>query len=222
MSNAIRITTALFDAKIAQGEVQYLRGNIIKMSDFSPLFHNHNVEGFHYAYPLIQYKRINGYAAVIGINEGSSAVVQLLGGELPQWLHIGRRITPAGDTSINTQEVTLECDSTMRTYEITRWLPLNQYNHSIYLQKRGLVGKLTMLESILTGNILSFAKGVGIFFDNQVECCITDIQQGENVQYKSVELTSFNAKFDCNIPLPEYIGLGKSASLGNGIIKRVK
>jgi hypothetical protein len=222
MSNAIRITTALFDAKIAQGEVQYLRGNIIKMSDFSPLFHNHNVKGFHYAYPLIQYKRINGHAAVIGINEGSSAVVQLLGGELPQWLHIGRRITPAGNTSINTQEVALECDSTMRTYEITRWLPLNQYNHSIYLQKRGLVGKLTMLESILTGNILSFAKGVGIFFDNQVECCITDIQQGENVQYKSVELTSFNAKFDCNIPLPEYIGLGKSASLGNGIIKRVK
>jgi hypothetical protein len=149
-------------------------------------------------------------------------VKKLLGGELPQWLHIGRRITLAGDTSVNTQEVTLECDDTMRAYEITRWLPLNQYNYSIYLQKRGLVEKLTMLEGILVGNILSFAKGVGTFFDKQVECHILDIQQTGNVQYKGVELMSFSAKFECNIPLPEYIGLGKSASLGNGIIKRTR
>jgi hypothetical protein len=222
MPNAISITTALFDAKIAPSEIQYLRGNIIKMSDYSPLFHNHSAEGYRYAYPLIQYKRINGHAAVIGINEGSSAVKKLLGGELPQWLHIGRRITLAGDTSVNTQEVTLECDDTMRAYEITRWLPLNQYNYSIYLQKRGLVEKLTMLEGILVGNILSFAKGVGTFFDKQVECHILDIQQTGNVQYKGVELMSFSAKFECNIPLPEYIGLGKSASLGNGIIKRTR
>jgi hypothetical protein len=61
MQNAISVTTALFDAKIAPSEVQYLRGNMIKMSDYSPLFHNHSAEGYRYAYPLIQYKRINGH-----------------------------------------------------------------------------------------------------------------------------------------------------------------
>jgi hypothetical protein len=191
------------------------------MSDYSPLFHNHSAEGYRYAYPLIQYKRINGHAAVIGINEGSSAVVQLLSNNPPQCLQIGRRTAPVCETNINTKEVKMECDNTLYSYEIKHWLPLNQYNYKMYQQKRGIVEKLAMLESILVGNILSFAKGVGIFLDKQVRCCITDIQQGDNVQYKGVELTSFNARFECNIPLPEYIGLGKSASLGNGIIKRV-
>jgi hypothetical protein len=49
MQNAISVTTALFDAKIAPSEVQYLRGNMIKMSDYSPLFHNHSAEGYRYA-----------------------------------------------------------------------------------------------------------------------------------------------------------------------------
>jgi hypothetical protein len=222
MQNAISVTTALFDAKIAPSEVQYLRGNMIKMSDYSPLFHNHSAEGYRYAYPLIQYKRINGHAAVIGINEGGNAIAQLLSGELPQWLHIGRRVTLTGGANIQTQQMEMKIDHQLHTYEIRRWLPLNQYYYQIYQQKRGLVDKLSMLESILTGNILSFAKGVGIFFEEQVICHILDIQQNDNVSYKGVELMSFSAKFECNIPLPEYIGLGKSASLGNGIIRKIK
>jgi hypothetical protein len=221
MSNTINVTTALFDAKIASNEVTYLRGNAIKLSNQAPLFHNHQAEGFHYAYPLVQYKRIHGHAAITGINEGGRALMEMIAGGMPQYLQIGRRSALTGDIQIHTQQVDLESEQQPGTYKISQWLPLNQHNYPLYQQKKGLVERLTTLEGILVANILSFAKGVGIHLEKKVECHILDIEQHEPVSYKQIELLSFNALFECNIPLPEYIGLGKSASLGNGIIQRM-
>ncbi len=185
------------------------------------MFHNHCAEGFHYTYPLVQYKRIKGCAALMGINQGAEALIELFGGKPSLSFNLGNRQTVMNAVAIRSERFPIVCDEASRTYAIGRWLPLNGTNYRIYQQTENLVDRISMLEKILVGNILSFAKSIGIFFERPVNCRILQLEASGLVDYKGVELMSFSAKFSCNVSLPEGIGLGKSVSMSNGIIKRL-
>lgn len=219
--NTIRLATVLFDTKIASAEIPYFRGSVIRLSEGNALFHNHCAEGFHYAYPLVQYKRIKGCAALMGINQGAEALAELFGGRPSLSFSLGNRQTVMNVAVIRSEKFAVVCDEASRTYAICRWLPLNGTNYRIYQQTESLAERISMLEKILVGNILSFAKGVGIFFERPVICRIQQLEASGLVDYKGVELMSFSARFSCNVSLPEDIGLGKSASMSNGIVKRL-
>ena len=219
--NTIRLATVLFDTKIASAEIPYCRGSFIRLSEGNALFHNHCAEGFHYAYPLVQYKRIKGCAALMGINQGAEALAELFGGRPSLSFSLGNRQTVMNVAVIRSDKFAVVCDEASRAYAISRWLPLNGTNYRIYQQTESLAERISMLEKILVGNILSFAKGVGIFFERPVICRIQQLEASGLVDYKGVELMSFSARFSCNVSLPEDIGLGKSASMSNGIVKRL-
>ncbi len=219
--NTIRLATVLFDTKIASAEIPYFRGSVIRLSEGNALFHNHCAEGFHYAYPLVQYKRIKGCAALMGINQGAEALAELFGGRPSLSFSLGNRQTVMNVAVIRSEKFAVVCDEASRAYAISRWLPLNGTNYRIYQQTESLAERISMLEKILVGNILSFAKGVGIFFERPVICRIQQLEASGLVDYKGVELMSFSARFSCNVSLPEDIGLGKSASMSNGIVKRL-
>ena len=72
----------------------------------------------------------------------------------------------------------------------------------------------------VVGNILSFLKGVGVHLEEQLIISILDIINQKVVTYKDVKLTSFDIRFKTNISLPSYIGIGKNASIGNGLLMR--
>ena len=56
----VRILDVSFENEIRSWEVPVFRGAIIATAGRDhTLFHNHKDEGFRYAYPLIQYKRID-------------------------------------------------------------------------------------------------------------------------------------------------------------------
>lgn len=219
--NTIRLATVLFDTKIASAEIPYFRGSVIRLSEGNALFHNHCAEGFHYAYPLVQYKRIKGCAALMGINQGAEALAELFGGRPSLSFSLGNRQTVMNVAVIRSEKFAVVCDEVSRAYAISRWLPLNGTNYRIYQQTESLAERISMLEKILVGNILSFAKGVGIFFERPVICRVQQLEASGLVDYKGVELMSFSARFSCNVSLPEDIGLGKSASMSNGIVKRL-
>ena len=219
--NTIRLATVLFDTKIASAEIPYFRGSVIRLSEGNALFHNHCAEGFHYAYPLVQYKRIKGCAALMGINQGAEALAELFGGRPSLSFSLGNRQTVMNVAVIRSEKFAVVCDEASQAYAISRWLPLNGTNYRIYQQTESLAERISMLEKILVGNILSFAKGVGIFFERPVICRIQQLEASGLVDYKGVELMSFSARFSCNVSLPEDIGLGKSASMSNGIVKRL-
>lgn len=48
----IRVVIATFKNKISQEEIPFFRGSIIRLSDNASFFHNHQEEGFRYAYPF--------------------------------------------------------------------------------------------------------------------------------------------------------------------------
>jgi hypothetical protein len=72
------------------------------------------------------------------------------------------------------------------------------------------------------GNILSFAKGIGVHFDMSVTCRITNMDEIGGMAYKSIKFAAFDMMFKTNVSLPNYIGLGKGVSHGFGTIVQMK
>lgn len=66
-----------FNNQIAFGQLEAFRGAVVNaLNDKDILFHNH-LEGdkkFRYAYPLIQYKRINQKAAILCLDMGTESI----------------------------------------------------------------------------------------------------------------------------------------------------
>jgi hypothetical protein len=85
-----------------------------------------------------------------------------------------------------------------------------------------LSDKVALLEAILKGNLLSMAKGIGWTVDKPVEVVIASIERKQTYKYKGIALDGFEIIFQSNIYLPDYIGIGKGASHGFGIIKHFK
>ncbi len=215
----IRVLLLRFKNNIHKNEVSLLRGAVIhainKNDDI--LFHNHEGNKFRYSYPLIQYKRINQKGAIICVNEGTDV--------------IGNFFSQCNfDFSLGEKQMTMEIESIKANqylvqiwdfsfyYRIRKWLPLNQENYQEFLKLEGLSEKSLFLEKILIGNILSFAKGVNIHLESQVSCKITNLSEPIIIRYKEVKMMSFDTDFMSNVSLPDYIGLGKSVSLGFGTV----
>lgn len=217
----IKVVTALFKNHISLEEIPLFRGCMIRCSGYNNLFHNHDDKGFRYSYPLIQYKRIKGCAAFVGINEGGEAVECLVERGLFDCC-LGSRELAMEIEAVRSEKRSLQVGMDMNTYELKRWIPLNRDNYEEYQKKDRLVERIEMLEKILVGNILSFAKGLGVYFDSLVLCQIAELEDVGVFHYKNVDLVCFSVIFRTNVTLPDYVGLGKSASISNGMVFRVK
>ncbi|HIZ87938.1 MAG TPA: hypothetical protein IAC03_07275 [Candidatus Coprenecus pullistercoris] len=213
------ILTIKFANHIKRTEIPLFRGAIINaLPSDNILYHNHTDNGFRYSYPLIQYKRINGCAAIVCIGEGTEAISDFFTDFKPD-VTIGEQLIHLEIDTIKPRRILIQPWNDMLTYRISTWIPFNQDNYGQFKALDSLAERYAMLERILTGNILSFAKGIGIHFDNQVICRITDVFRFFETEYKSVKHTAINAEFQSNISLPDNIGLGKGVSIGNGTIR---
>lgn len=220
MEKTIRTLTVFYKTNIKDNEVHLFRGAVIKaMSDrANVLYHNHTGEKtLRFSYPLIQYKCLNGKAAITCVEEGTDIIGQFFT-ETTEPLMIGHRQTKLEVEKIIPEKTIIQVSSLQESYELHQWLPLNSKNYERYLHTESLVEKIQILEHVLAGNILSFLKGVNIHLEEHFELQITDITKQHVITYKKVKLMAFDIKFKANITLPSYIGIGKNASIGNGIL----
>ncbi|MBO4738135.1 MAG: hypothetical protein J5606_01090 [Bacteroidales bacterium] len=218
--NKLKIWTIFFNNPIATEEIPALRGAVIANVGLeNSLFHNHDADDkLNYRYPLIQYKRIHQKAAIVCVGEGVEAFGTFFANCCFD-IRLGQRDVTLQVEQTNAYQHLVQLWDTMFTYHIRKWLPLNQENYEKYMALESMADKFAMLERLLTGNILSFAKGVGIHFEKQVECKITEIDEPRLITFKGVKMMAFDAEFKCNVSLPDYVGLGKGVSLGYGTVK---
>lgn len=216
-----KILILRYKNKLSHYELPFLRGAInYKLSDKSHiLFHNHENDGYRYSYPLIQYKRINQQAALVCVNEGTEAVGLLL-------------LTDNSSYQIGDKEVDMEIDGVKAhqhliqawdssfSYHLRKWLPLNQENYEEFQKIEGIAEKCKFLERILIGNILSMGKGLGIHFEREIICTITQFSEPRLMKLKNIKMMAFDIDFKCNVSIPDYFGLGKGASVGFGMVAR--
>jgi len=218
----VKVLVVRFDYTLSQREIPLFRGSVISsMSNVDILFHNHTESSFRYSYPLIQYKRINGKAAIVCIGDGTDAIGTFFG-EFKPSIRIGTRDDNIGIQSVNASQTLVQIWDGMFEYNLRKWIPLNQKNYQSFKNSDGIVERFEMLEKILTGNILSFAKGVGIHFDNTVQVKISQVDEIPFALVKGVKMNAFDIIFKVNVSLPEYIGLGQKVSLGYGTVTKRK
>ena len=220
----VRTLTVITDAEIRQIEIPLFRGAVIDSLGEHPnvYFHNHlDNDKFRYAYPLIQYKRLGGKAAIVCVEEGVDIIGQFLT-EVNGILTIGERQITCNTGRIQPARILVQTWQEMFSYHISRWLPLNSKNYQLYQTLEGVVEKTTFLENILKGNLLSMLKGLNIHLEKELVLKITDISEAYLLYNKGVKMMAFNADFNCNLSIPNNIGIGKNASIGCGIVHQMR
>ncbi|MBR1463525.1 MAG: hypothetical protein IJ604_09170 [Prevotella sp.] len=219
----IRTLTILTDAEIHQHEVPLFRGAVINSLGEHPnlYYHNHlDNDKFRYAYPLIQYKRLGGKAAIVCIEDGVDKIGQFLT-EANGTLNIGNRQIAYNTNKIKPARILVQTWEDTFSYHISRWLPLNSKNYQLYQNLDGAVERVSFLENVLKGNLLSMLKGLNIHLDKEIILKITEVSEPYLLYNKGVKMMAFNTDFKCNLSIPNNIGIGKNASIGCGIVHQL-
>ena len=220
MAKYIRTLTIQTDADIHQKEVPLFRGAVLNSlgEKANLLFHNHlDNDKFRYSYPLIQYKRLGGKAAIVCVEEGADLIGQFLT-ETGDTLKIGDREIEWSTKRMQPARLLIQTWEDTFKYHISRWLPLNSKNYHLYQNTEGLVEKIALLENILKGNLLSMLKGLDIHLEQELIVKITQVSEPYILYNKGIGMTAFNADFNCNLTIPNNVGVGKNASIGYGIV----
>lgn len=216
----MNIATIKYHGKLRHGEEQLFRGAFLKAmgNSASVLFHNHAGDGLRYSYPLVQYKVIDDNPTIVAIGEVWNSVVNL-----PRRydLAIGKQLRgyQLDNISIEPYEPGVSCEPKM--YAITRYIPLNADNVLEFEGLPALTDRVCFLENIVNANILAFFKGINYHCSDEIHSAISSIEQRCDLYYKGVRFLGFDLKFITNADLPSNIGLGKSSSVGFGIIRRI-
>lgn len=212
------ILTIRFGNEIRPFEVSLFRGAVINSLDEKRLlFHDHNGDKLRYGYPLIQYKRIGGKAAILCLAQGTEEIGELFTSN-HFTMHIGEREIETQISNITPSRYNIQKWDKNFKYQIHRWIPFNSDNFKKYQELEGAAERITFLEKILTGNILSLAKGLEIWIEGKVDSKITSLSDSYTVTVKGIKMVCFNAEFQTNVSLPNYIGLGKHVSIGFGVV----
>lgn len=221
MMNKTKVLIIRFENEIRREEIVCFRGAVIHaMENANVLFHNHTDEdGLRYAYPLIQYKRINQKAAIVCLGEGTEAIGEFFAGSNFDVVLGDHEVHLAID-HIDASQCLVQCWDEIFSYHLRRWLPFNKQNYENFQQLESIADKCVFLERLLVGNMLSFAKGLGIRLEQEVVCKITQLSEPMTIVHKGVRLMGFDVEFRTNVSLPDYIGLGKGVSVGKGTVSK--
>ncbi len=218
----IKIITTLFDTSLSNHENECLRGAIIeKLRDTeNPLIHNHLDQNgtLRYNYPLVQYKNINGLAAIVCLGEGLKVIEELIS-RCDLSFVIGTRAVEMRIKELLPTFFVPQINEEGFRYRITRWQALNTENYQVYKTLETLTDRILFLEKIMTGHILALYRGLGVEIKTPLTCKFFHIEEPYIDRYKEIKTTVFNADFITNASLPIYAGLGKGSSIGFGTIE---
>ncbi len=191
-----------------------LRGYLGYLFANDPEFHHHSPLSYHY--PLVQYKITESTLAVVGLGKYSSIVFERLS-------QIEYLVVPNEKIKVNNVEletVSYEITQMQTRYEfITPWIALNSKNYENYLAFDGKQRK-ELLTRILIANILSMLKGLDIIYKEKITANIEKYKTKTTTAHEN-KFAGIWCKWNANILLPDYVGLGKSVSKGFGVVKKL-
>jgi len=186
-----------------------------ELAEYSALPRNDST-GFIHRYPALQCKQIKGYLLVTSISQGADCLCQLTR---------GRTILGAGENTcrITARDPVIRVElfaitDTITTYEfLTPWLALNQQNAKKFYDLKGKPERDAFMQKLLTAQLNTLAKSLDYKITVPITCeakvrFIRDRIGGENMMV-------FVGKFQTNLRIPDYLGIGQLVSRGYGTIK---
>jgi hypothetical protein len=198
-------------------EAPFLREVFGREFEERVLQHNRGPDGEQvFEYPRVQFKVHESTATLLGVMEGSELLKKL-------WEDFDEGQLDSSQlgvvsSSFETREERLDSTPEPLKYRIlTPWLALNEKNFRAYTGSRNQKFRRDELSRILVGNCMGMAKSLGVHFSEHVtaDC-------GKLVSIKTTVggkgMIGFVGRFQINLRIPEYLGLGKSVARGFGMI----
>lgn len=180
--------------------------------------HKGNTAGFIHRYPVIQCKQVKGTLVVLGISQGADLILQITDGIT--------EITLGGSTCTILKRDPVIMDEEFGTtdaiymYEfLTPLHALNKQNVKKFYDLKGKTGRDVFMQRILTGHLNALAKSIDCELLSAVSCVAKVRFKRERIHHENVMV--FMGKFQTNIQIPDYIGIGQLVSQGFGTVKRL-
>lgn len=215
-----RAVLSLEGAKVEPFEIPMIRSAVAGIMKHH-IFHNHLAGGsLNYSYPLVQYKMdIDRTPLIVGVGDGADAVMDA-------FLRIKSGLSLKNGNVIQFSK-SVSCHDTatpqtMRRYKfIHRYVPFNERTYAKYMSLGCPKDKASELNRIITGNILSMYKGLGITINERI-VVESDLRESRLATIKEqAELQCFKGVFTTNIFIPDYAGIGNMVSRGFGTVVAV-
>lgn len=223
-STKLRLLSVAFDTSIQGWELPAFRGAVAEKAGYEhDLFHNHNNDtgGYHYRFPLIQYKQDHGRPMLVCLNEGIEELHHFF--SQPDWtLNMRGRNTPIRIHRLDVKQYTLSVADKPYRYHIRQWIALNEDNYATYIRLSGMLERIALLQQILQNQLVGLLYQLGYEPERPVVVSIQNLKEERWVDYKRVKMLAYSLEFACNISLPDYIGIGKGCSTGWGVVKGLR
>lgn len=220
----LRTLTVAFDTPIEPWELRFFRAAVATKAGWEhDLFHNHDADsgGFHYRFPLIQYKQDYGRPMLLCLNEGIEELHHFF--SQPDWtLSLNGRPTPVRIAKLDVQQFSLGPWDSVFRYHIRHWIGLNEENYATYTRLTGMVERLQLLERVLQNQLVGLLYQLGYDPALPVVVKLLDKKDERWVTFKDVKMLGFSLEFEANVFLPDWVGIGKGCSVGWGVVKRVR
>ncbi len=191
-----------------------VRGFFASKFKDEPLVHHHTDDvGLVFSYPKVQYAVVEGEPIISGFEKGKKPVQKMV--DCADVLTLGSSEYEVESWSLDVGKAEIGETREQHYYRfITPWLALNSENYEKYKSMDDWKEKKELLNSILTGNILSMCKGFNRVVDREIY--VHTHLEDQVVNFKGVKMIGFTGKVKVNFKLPDFIGLGKSVSRGYG------
>ncbi|MDD1683216.1 MAG: hypothetical protein LUO98_05190 [Methanoregula sp.] len=188
-----------------------------KLAEYSGL-HRTDAAGFLHRYPVIQCKQVKGDLMVTGISQGADCLYQLSHDESE--LGAGEstcRIT-ARDTAIRAETFGVTEVNTPYKF-LTPWLALNQQNAKKFYDLQGKPPRDAFMQKLLTAQLNTLARSLDYDTTVPITCQARVQFRRERIRQENVMV--FLGKFQTNLIIPDFLGIGQSVSQGYGTLKRI-
>lgn len=217
MNSLLRILHLSFDLPIAPFQLNQWRRAFNELGGSGqPLLHNHHADGScAYRYPLVQYRNWRGKAALTAFNEGVEAVQEVLAEQDWGIIWEGEPMQLQVD-GLSMREHYLRMSSAPKTYQLRKWLALNQDNYEAWQREKSLIKRAAFLERILAGQLLGFCTAMDYQLPERLEVCLQDIQRMRKVRLHGNPMIAFDVTYSANLILPAGMALGRGVSVGFG------
>lgn len=113
----------------------------------------------------------------------------------------------------------LRIQNGMQSYKLYNYQAFNTENYQQF-KSLDVTQKLPFITKCLQAHLHGFATGIGWFLESEIKVDVQRILKEKCIPYQGIQAHCFDLVFDCNLFLPEYIGLGKGIGHGFGVVRR--
>jgi len=210
------VTLTLEPADPIQFSIAELRSYFAgKLAEYMDL-HKNDSTGFIHRYPVVQCKQLKNTLTVLGIAQGAALLEQISSGR--QEISSGKNTCTILSRDAAQRNEEFGISGKIQTYEfVTPWLALNQQNAKKFYELKGKPERDAFMKKILAGNLSILSKSLDYKIPEPITCEAKIKFRIDWIERESVMV--FLGKFQTNLRVPDYFGIGQSVSLGFGTVK---